>query len=88
MFTIISSYCAALESFNLIKVNKEIRSFVLAAKTIQYRQLFGAQKAKDEGHQIQKYFKIMENTGSRDLFVFYEMLVWAIREDRLDFVIE
>jgi hypothetical protein len=35
--------------------------------------------------QIQKYFKIMESAGSKDLFVFYELLVWGIRERNQEF---
>ena len=27
----------------------------------------------------------MESSGSKDLFVFYELLVWSIREKNLDF---
>ncbi len=30
----------------------------------------------------------MENAGSKDLFVFYEMIVWSIREDKIQFAIE
>ena len=30
----------------------------------------------------------MENAGSKDLFVWYEMLLWGIREGNLEFVID
>lgn len=30
----------------------------------------------------------MENAGSKDLFVFFELLVWAIKEGNLDFIQE
>jgi len=28
----------------------------------------------------------MENAGSKDLFVFYEMLLWGIKEGNMDFI--
>jgi len=28
----------------------------------------------------------MENAGSKDLFVFYEMLLWGIKESNIDFI--
>ena len=37
---------------------------------------------------IQKYFKIIENSSSRDLFVFYEMLVWGIKQGMYDYVVD
>ena len=37
---IMVSYCAAEESFNMIRLSREMRSFVLAAKLIIYKQLF------------------------------------------------
>jgi hypothetical protein len=40
LIMIIASYCAAEESYNMISVNREIRSCFLAAKTIIYKQIF------------------------------------------------
>jgi hypothetical protein len=37
LIMIIASYCAAEESYSMISLNKEIRSFFLAAKTIIYK---------------------------------------------------
>ena len=41
MVLVIASFCAAEESFNMIRVSRELRSYTLAAKMIVYRQLFG-----------------------------------------------
>jgi hypothetical protein len=30
----------------------------------------------------------MESAGSRDLFVFYELLVWAVKEKNLDLFLD
>jgi len=38
--------------------------------------------------QIQKYFKIIESAGSKDLFVFYELLIWGIKDDNVIFLTE
>jgi hypothetical protein len=40
LIMIIATYCASEESYCMISLNKEIRSYFLAAKTIIYRQMF------------------------------------------------
>ena len=63
----------------MVGVSREIRSYVLAAKMILYKQMFG-KKSHLGDVKVQKYFKVMENAGSKDLFVWYEMVVWGMRE--------
>eukprot|EP00347_Sterkiella_histriomuscorum_P007735 403347755 len=94
MFIFIAQYCAAQESFFMIRVNREFRSFMLGSKIIHYNNIFAAQNrdvisfnsTQVEQVKITKYFKIMENAGSKDLFVFYELLIWAIKAGNVEFV--
>ena len=85
MFLFIAQYCAAQESFALIRVSKEIRAFILGAKIVIFRQLF---KGCLDGlpASLPRYFRIMESAGSKDLFVFYELLLWALREGNAAFL--
>lgn len=68
---------------------------VLASKIVLYKQMFcksGSSELNESitsnQQQILKYFKIMESAGSKDLFVFYEMLIWGIRERNIKFIDE
>ena len=66
-------------------MNRDLRAQVLRAKTYIYKKLVCLPLGK---HPIQQYFKIIEQTGSRDLFVFFEVLLWGIKQHNLDFVRE
>lgn len=41
---------------------------------------------KNDAFQVQKYFKIMECAGSKDVLVFFELLIWAIKEGMINFI--
>lgn len=95
MLLSIVQFCAADESFNLIRVSREVRLNVLLSKSIIFKRMFvqpGARTASfaalenSELASIQKYFKIMENAGTKDLFLFYELLIWGLKEGNLPFL--
>lgn len=79
----ITGFSAAEESFRLVSLNRDLRAQVLRAKTFIYRKLVCLPLGKAP---IQQHFKIIEQTGSRDLFVFYDVLIWGIKQHNLDFV--
>lgn len=80
---LITGFSAAEESFRLVSLNRDLRAYVLRAKTFIYKKLVCLPLGREP---IQQHFKIIEQTGSRDLFVFFEVLLWGIKQHNLDFV--